>query len=225
MTPLSPGTRAFVALAALMTCTPALLPAQVTMSTGTGSAVTRTDASASFESQAAVNGNPYVESGLTFTRTGLSGNQCGFAGCKPPFDYFPGNYMYGSSAGAADGYFSIFAPAGQLFSGLEFIAGNGFGDDETNVVFRAFLNGARVGSGSSNVPTGAVVGFSGGAGFNELQYTDDVVASFGFHRPAFDEVRVQFVVIPEPGSLILLATGLLGVYGVARARQRGITHS
>ena len=59
--------------------------ATVIQSVGAGSAVSTVQGSADFESQNALNDNPYSEGGMLFSRTGLSfnNNGCGFANSNP----------------------------------------------------------------------------------------------------------------------------------------------
>ena len=194
--------------------------AQVTQTLGAGTAVTTAQATASFESVAALNDNPYVENGLSFTRTNLTfnNNGCGFAGCAghPGFVGFSGNYMYGTGSG----FFSIFAPGGQLFRGLEFMVGTGFPQSTTSVFWEAYSGGGLVGSGSLSANVGDVVGFASVSGFDELRYTD---VGVGSGAPAFDSVRAQFdgaiLATPEPATVALMASGLAVVGGLVRRRR------
>ena len=116
--------------------------------------------------------------------------------------------MYGEGVG---GYFTIKAPVGQAFSGLEFLLGNGWGDGGSwSVSWSAFLNGSAVGTGAvDEFFVGNIIGFSRNAGFDELRYTDLNRSS----AAAFDNVHAQFTTnvsaVPEPGSWAMVAVGLI----------------
>lgn len=194
--------------------------AAVIQTTGTGSAVTAVNGSAAFESTAALYDNPYSEGGMLFSRTGLSfdNNSCGYAGCAghSGFIGFSGNYMYG----VGSGYFIITAGTGTLFRGLEFVTGSGYsGIESQTIVWEAYNGATLMGSGSVDLPIGAVIGFSDAAGFDSLRYTDN--GAYGQNAPAFDTVRAQFdsVAVPEPSTLGLAALGalLLGAFRRRRA--------
>jgi len=200
--------------------------AVVVQTFGPGSAVGTVDATADFEDRAALTDNPYVENGLSFTRTNLSfnNNGCGFAGCQGQagIPTGTGNYMYGVGTG---GYFSIAAPTGDVFSGLEFLMGTGFFSFPPNfVIWEAFLGGSPVGSGAVTLNAIEVIGFSDPNGFDLLRFSasfaDDVNFTNSFNAPAFDQVRADLGTgtrIPEPGSIALIATGLFGLF-FARGR-------
>lgn len=188
----------------------------ITQTFGSGSAVTTIQGTADFESVNALFDNPYVEGGMSFTRTNLTfdNNSCGFAGCSNSFPGFSGNYMYGVGT---DGYFEMAATGGNSFIGLEFQTGTGFGTSSVNVLWSAFLNNVLVGSGNTISTQGGVIGFSDVDGFDVLRYTDTA----GFGAPAFDSVRAQFTpsAVPVPAALPLMASAL-GIFGIARRRNK-----
>jgi hypothetical protein len=197
--------------------------ASISLSTGAGSAVTSVDASADFESTNALFDNPYLEAGLEFSRTGMTfnNNGCGYAGC-PGHAGFPGfattgNYMYGT--GNLTSYFDIKTTGGNIFSGLEFVIGTGFSQTSQNVTWEAFLNNASVGSGSTTLAAGSVVGFSGAGGFDQLRYS---AYDNGQNAAAFDSVRAQYSgAVPEPATWAMMIIGF-GAAGSMVRRRRAV---
>lgn len=163
--------------------------------------------------------NPYLEDGLSFSRTGLSfnNNGCGYAGCVGHVGFvgFNGNYMYG----VGQGYFTMLAPTATRFHGLEFTVGTGW-RSIAGVTWEAYNAGSLIASGSSAANPGDVIGFSSAGGFDELRYSD--IAQFGTHGPAFDDVLAQTTsTVPEPGTWALMAAGLAMV-GVGARRKRAV---
>ena len=192
--------------------------AAVIQSYGSGSAVTRVDASADFEDPASL-GTAFSENGLSFSRTSLStnNNNCGFAGCSRFFPTFSGNYLYGYG----DGYLTIEAAQDRIFEGLEFA----FGWAQTHsILWRAVLDGQTVDSGRSNrVDGGTVLGFSGQ--FDTLFFTSNHRRGAQFrgrgNSPAIDLVRAQYLpsVVPVPATLPLFLSALLGGAFLVRRRS------
>ena len=183
-------------------------PAQaaVIQSTGAGSAVTILDASADFESMSALFDNPYIENGLSFSRSNLSfnNNGCGFDGCTGAanVDVFGGtNFMYGTGA---NGYFEMATTGSNLFSGLEFITSTGT-ISPYNATWIAYLNGSTVGSGYvDGLSYGAILGFSDAVGFDTLRYTVTHINGQGdiFASPMFDSVRAEYISpVPIPAAI------------------------
>ncbi|WP_095588419.1 PEP-CTERM sorting domain-containing protein [Actibacterium ureilyticum] len=184
--------------------------AAVVQSTGTGSSVTRTDATATFDDTASLGGQ-FTEDGMTFTRVNLSTNNngCGYAGCASSFPTFSGNYLYGYG----NGHLSIAAAQDRIFEGLEF----NFGwSTNHNITWEAFLEGDSVDRGRSrDVAGGTVLSFSGL--FDTLLFTSNHIfnnprLNGRFNAPAIDTVRAQYLpsVVPVPATLPLLLSALLG---------------
>ena len=201
---------------------PAAANAQIALSTGAGSAVTTVDAIADFESVNALTDNPYLEGGLSFSRTGLTfdNNSCGFAGCvgHVGFTGFSGNYMYGVGSG---GFFEIATTGTDIFTGLEFVLGTGFFTSTADISWEAFLSGGSVGLGSGTFDAGTVLGFSGGS-FDMLRFSSD--GSAGLQAPAFDTVRAQLTadvgVVPEPATWAMMLVGFGFVGAAMRSAKR-----
>jgi hypothetical protein len=198
---------------------PMVSQAAVIQTVGSGSAVTTVDALANFENVNALNANPYLEGGLSFSRTGLTfnNNSCGYAGCSWHLGFagFSGNYMYGTGT---DGYFTISTTGTSKFSGLEFVVGTGSSNTSASGQWLALNNSIVVGSGSFNTSVGSTIGFYSASGFDELRYGQLVVNGVG-GAPAFDTVRADFVdvqAVPEPVSIALFGLGLAGAATVRR---------
>lgn len=100
----------------------------------------------------------------------------------------------------------------------EVITGSGHPQQRQTIVCEAYNGATLVGSGSVNLPMGAVIGFSDAAGFDSLHYTGN--GEYGLNAPAFDTVRAQFdsVAAPEPSTLGLAALGAL-LLGAFRRRS------
>lgn len=194
--------------------------AAIVLTTGSGSSVSTVEGSANFDPINSLSDNPYLEGGMSFSRTNLSlnNNGCGYAGCASHIGFpgFSGNYMYGTGS---DGYFDIKSVGSNIFSGLEFVIGTGYARTIQEVSWQAFLNNVLVGSGSTNLGVGTVVGFSGAGGFDTLRYTSGPEE---LKAPAFDSVRAQFSAagaVPEPAAWIMMILGFALVGASMRHRK------
>lgn len=105
-----------------------------------------------------------------------------------------------------------------LFKGVEFVVGTGFGFSSDTIYWQAFLNNVQVGTGSATLAVGSVIGFSDAAGFDTLRYTDQ---AFGINAPAFDTVRAEFTsAVPEPTTWLMMLIGFAGLGFAAYRRVR-----
>ncbi len=171
--------------------------------------------SATFEGNLSL-ANDYVEDGLVFHYTGSNNNNgCGYAGVDCYDDIVPSPYAGNYMATAGDkAYISVRRTDGSDFSGIEFTVGTGY---STVFGFWQTLNNSIVtGTGNFTAGIGAVLGLTDLAGFDEVRYFTFSTAgkSAGFSSPEMDSVRVGDV--PEPGSILLIGAGLLGLVGLRR---------
>lgn len=191
----------------------------VTQTYGAGSAVTTIQGSAFFENTSALTDNPYLEGGMSFSRTNLTfnNNGCGYAGCAGHLGFtgFSGNYMYGTGG---TGYFEMAATGGNVFTGLEFQTGTGYSVSTFNVTWEAYKNNIMIGSGTAAATAGGIIGFSDVGGFDVLRYSG---VSGAYNAPAFDTVHAQFTsAVPEPETYAMLLAGLGLMGAIRRRRQR-----
>jgi len=110
-----------------------------------------------------------------------------------------------------------------MFKGVEFTANSGYsvGQPFMSARWTAYLGGVRVGSGTgSGITQGAVLGFSDGIGFDELQFDDEGNATQLGNAPAIDNLRATLAtVVAGPGSATLMFAGLALVFAAVTRRR------
>jgi hypothetical protein len=95
-----------------------------------------------------------------------------------------------------------------VFNGA-WVSGDG---SSTNVVFELFNHGALVHTTSSYSPTNLSTFVS--SGFAGLVDEVRVNGSSGYY--VLDDVTYETAAVPEPGTLLLVSAGLLGLRGIRR---------
>lgn len=212
------------AIAACLTLAASIPASAATIiTTGAGSAVTTADRTATFDSltTTGVSLLNYQESDLQ-----ISVNDTTFAGFDP-FDGQGGGansgFHYGT--GGNTSFVTITSTTGSIFSGLEFLLGNGNGGASTNVVWQTLLDGVETGAGAFNTLKG-VAGWSDALGFDTLRvgaFAGTYTAFGQFQAIALDDLSVQFSnsvpAVPLPAGLPLMLAAF-GAFGFVRRSKR-----
>lgn len=131
----------------------------------------------------------------------------------------------GNSPGLYNTFIGVnFAPAGDLFGNISFdILSESFLPGGTTLWVQGLLSGVGVESTSITVADNNYhnLNLTFASGADKLYIYDDLVGGFGdpFHIDNFDPTLYTPYVIPEPATMLLFSSGLIGV-GVQYLRRK-----
>ncbi|MCP3977696.1 MAG: PEP-CTERM sorting domain-containing protein [bacterium] len=221
-----------LAMPSVLLVIPAASHATVFETFGSGSAVSQIDATVDFEDPAALVDVPYIENGISVTRVNGKSNNgpCGYAGCDidGAFVRFVGNFMYAPSDDITLPNYIEISTTSPLLA-IEFALDSSAGSDLSDVgvyyAWDALLSGTSVGSGATTYGHAPILGFLDPAGFDTLRIrvsgdpltVIEDVYGLGGGMQAIDSIRAQYLPVPEPGTGLLTASGLISL--AARRRH------
>jgi hypothetical protein len=210
--------------------------ATIIVTTGAGSAVDTAHRTATFNS--VVNGTNlinYAENGLRITS-----NTFAFIGppSDPTFDPTGHSGLGGFLGGfhlpnnGSTQLTSIKTTDGTEFEAIELNIGNGFQLASSHVRYEIVDDGNIIDVGAFTVLSGSVIGFEiDTGGFDELRIGAYLALSLAQNPPggtmqaaALDNLRTELfpppAVIPEPGTMAMLSSGILGLVGFGWRRRK-----
>jgi hypothetical protein len=203
--------RVGVVLASLFAVAAMGAGAQVTITSGAGSAVSSVDRIATFDNVVTNDDlTNYTEGNLIISVNGFA-----YEGYDPTWGNggFSGGFHYPS--GGANGATVIKAADGADLQAIEFNIGSGFSGGNPDFHYFIFNNGVLLSDAYFTVPVGSVVGFIATTAIDEIRLgaygsTADAVAANqnSFQAIALDNLKVQIdgvAAVPEPGTYGLLA--------------------
>ncbi len=198
--------------------------AQVTLTSGAGSAVTSVDRIATFDTViTGTNLAAYTEGNLIIRVA-----QTAFIGFDPANGAggFSGGFHYPS--GGITNATDILAADGADIKAIEFNIGTGFtGNYPPDFHYFIYNNGVLLGDSFFTAPVGSVVGFKANVTIDEIRlgaYADAATALTAtpttYQALAIDNLKVQIngQVVPEPGTYATLAG--IGVTGLGLLLRR-----